>query len=149
MKDGRTALRPSTFLVIDQKPSGPGGYVRAVFTSMDAHPETSILNISQLRVVLERLDINEVAKRTIELAEDYMPGCAWLDSQGKVQYAETMSEVDGLMLCQATEVDPDSPDEVPFWVASWLDELYPDFADRLRDALAEATWGMGSAPEVE
>ena len=113
---------------------------------MDAHPETSILNISQLRVVLERLDINEVAKRTIELAEDYMPGCAWLDSQGKVQYAETMSEVDGLMLCQATEVDPDSPDEVPFWVASWLDELFPNIAERLRIALAEATWGTDSGP---
>lgn len=142
-------MRPSTFLVIDQKPSGPGGYVRALFTSMDAHHETTILNISQLRTSLERLDLNEVAKRTIELAEDYMPGCAWLDSQGNIHFAETMGDVDGLVLCQATEVDPDSPDEVPFWVASWLDELFPDIAERLRDALAGATWGTGSAPEPE
>ena len=134
-------------MVIDQKPSGPGGYVRALFTSMDAHHETSIFNISQLRVVLERLDLNEVATRTNELAEDYMPGCAWLDSQGGVQFAETMAEVEGLVLCSSREQHKDSPDEVPFGVASWLDELFPDIAERLRTALAEVTWGT-SAPEV-
>lgn len=51
------------------------------------------------------------------------------------------------MLCQAIEVDPDSPDDVPFWVAPWLDEIFPDIAERLRAVLAEATWG--SAPEVD
>lgn len=116
---------------------------------MDTNPETSIFNINQLRMSLEKLDLNEVAIRTVELAEDYMPGCAWLESQGEIHFAETMAEVVGLVLCQATEVDPDSPDEVPFWVASWLDELFPDIAERLRDALAGATWGTGSAPEPE
>jgi len=38
---------------------------------------------------------------------------------------------------------------IPFWVASWLDELFPDIAKRLRTALAEATWGNASAPEVD
>lgn len=131
------------------KPSGPGGYVRALFTSMDAHHETSIFNISQLRMSLEKLDLNEVAKRTIELAEDYMPGCAWLDSQGEIHIAETMGEVQGLVLCQATEVDEDSPNEVPYWVASWLDELFPGIAERLRTALDLASWGNDSAPEME
>jgi len=116
---------------------------------MDVNHETSIYDINQLRVVLERLDLNEVAKRTIELAEEYMPGCAWLDGQGEVDFAETMSEVDGLVLCHATEPDEDSPDEVPFWVASWLNELFADIAERLQTALAEATWGNDSAPEVE
>lgn len=114
---------------------------------MDADHEPSIFDISQLQAALERLDLNEVAKRTIELAEDYMPGCAWLDSQGEIHIAETMGEVQGLVLCQATEVDEDSPDEVPYWVASWQDAIFPDLAERLRTALAEATWS--SAPEVD
>ena len=116
---------------------------------MDAAHEPTIFNIDQLRVVLERLDLNEVGTRTIELAEEYMPGCAWLDSQGNIHYAETMSEVEGPVLCQGSEVAPDSPDEVPFWVASWLEEILPDIAERLQTALAEATCGNDSAPEVE
>lgn len=116
---------------------------------MDTHHETSIFNINHLRAALERLDLSEVAQRTIELAEDYMPGCAWLDSQGEIHFAETMGEVQGLVLCQATEFDEDSPDEVPFWVASWLDEILPDIAERLRTALAEATWSSETAPEVD
>lgn len=127
----------------------PEVWIDNQFTSMDAAHEPTIFNIDQLRAALELLDLNEVAIRTLELAEDYMPGAAWLDRQGKVHIAETMSQVDGLVLCQATEVDPDSPDEVPFWVASWLDELFPDIAKRLRTALAEAIWGSGSAPEVD
>lgn len=116
---------------------------------MDVAHESSIFNVTQLRGALEQLDLNEVATRTIELAEDYMPGCAWLDANGEIHFAETMGEVDGLVLCQAIKFDPDSPDEVPFWVASWLDELFPDIAKRLRTALAEATWGNASAPEME
>ncbi|MCC6402906.1 MAG: hypothetical protein IT207_02750 [Fimbriimonadaceae bacterium] len=115
---------------------------------MDANHESSIFNVTQLRGALEQLDLNEVATRAIELAEDYMPGCAWLDANGEIHFAETMSQVDGLVLCQATEVDPDSPDEVPFWVASWLDELFQDIAGALRTALALAV-GTGSAPEPE
>lgn len=128
---------------------GPGSLVYTLSTSMDAAHEPTIFNIDQLRIALERLDLNEVATRTIELAEDYMPGCAWLDSQGGVQFAETMGEVQVLVLCQAAEQDEDSPDEVPFWVAGWLDELFPDIAEQLRTQLALATWGNGSAPEVE
>jgi hypothetical protein len=116
---------------------------------MDAHHEISIFNFNQLRAALQKLDSSELAIRICQLAEDQMPGCAWLDNQGSVHFAETMSEVDGLMLCQATEVDPDSPDEVPFWVATWLDEIYPDIAERLKTALAIATWGTSSAPEVK
>lgn len=128
---------------------GPGRFVFNQFICMDAAHEPTIFNIDQLRVSLERLDLNEVAKRTLELAEEYMPGCAWLDGQGEVHFAETMAEVDSLVFCQGTEVDEDSPDEVSFWVASWLDALFPDIADRLRIALAEATWGSDSAPELE
>ncbi|MBX3110256.1 MAG: hypothetical protein KF743_13835 [Fimbriimonadaceae bacterium] len=116
---------------------------------MDANHETSIFSITQLRAALELLDLNEVATRTVELAEDYMPGCAWFDAKGEIQFAETMNLVEGVVLCQATEVDPDSPDEVPFWVTSWLDEIFPDIAERLRIALAIATWGTDSAPEPD
>lgn len=116
---------------------------------MDANHETSIFNITQLRAALELLDLNQVAIRTVELAEDYMPGCAWFDAKGEIQFAETMNQVEGVVLCQATEVDPDSPDEVPFWVASWLDEHFPGIAESLRTALALASWGNDSAPEME
>jgi hypothetical protein len=116
---------------------------------MDANHETSIFDINHLRAALDRLDLNEVATRTIELAEDYMPGCAWFDAKGEIRFAETMNQVEGVVLCQATEVDPDSPDEVPFWVASWLDDILPDIAERLRIALAIATWGTDSAPEPD
>jgi len=136
---------------------GPGGLVYNQFICMDANHETSIFNIKQLRTALEQLDLAEVATRTIELAEDYMPGCSFIDAQGNVQYGETLREIDGLVLCIATEADvcEDSDegserdvDEVPFWVASWLDEILPDIAERLRTALAEATWGSDSAPEA-
>lgn len=116
---------------------------------MDANYEVSIFKINQLRAALEKLDLNDVAQRTLELAEDYMPGCAWLDANGELHFAETMGEVGGLVLCLCHEEAQDSPDEVPFWVASWLDELFPDIAKRLRTALAEATWGNASAPEME
>ena len=149
-------------MVIDQKPiRGPGSCLYAWLTNMDANHETTIFNISQLHAALGRLDLDEVAKRTIELAEDYMPGCAWLDAQGNALYGETLREIEGLVLCMATEgetedeVDEDSDersegevDDVPFWVASWLDELFPDIAGALRAALALAV-GTGSAPDVD
>lgn len=140
-------MRPSNFIVTPAFPA-PESFICAYVISMHANRESSIFNINQLHAALEKLDLNEVAKRTLELAEDYMPGCAWLDANGEIRFAETMGEVDGLVLCQATEVDEDSPDEVPFWVASWLEELVPEIADRLRTALAEATWGT-SAPEPD
>lgn len=121
---------------------------------MDANHESSIFDINHLRAALERLDLNEVATRTVELAEDYMPGCSFVDAQGNVHYGETLQDIHGLVLSQATQVEGDEDleedsDEVPFWVASWLDEFLPDIAERLRTALAEATWGSNSAPEVE
>ena len=126
--------------------SGPGGFVYNLCASMDANQEPSIFNINLLRAALERLDLNDVAQRTLELAEDYMPGCAWLDANGELHFAETMAEVGGLVLCLCHEEAQDSPDEVPFWVASWLDELFPNIAERLRIALAEATWGTDLGP---
>lgn len=63
-------------------------------------PESNF-DVDALRAALERLDLADVARRTIEAAEDYMPGCAWLEASGVAHYAETMSEVDGLVLCQA------------------------------------------------
>lgn len=63
----------------------------------------SIFDVDALRAALGRLDLSEVASRTVELAEDHMPGCAWLDAAGALHFAETMSEVDGLVLCRAHE----------------------------------------------
>lgn len=80
----------------------------------------SIFNVDVLRAALGRLDLADVARRTVACAEDYMPGCAWLDAAGEVRFAETMSEVDGLVLCQAHE--PGDEDELYdcFWVGGWL-----------------------------
>lgn len=80
----------------------------------------SIFEVDALRAAFVRLDIAEVARGTVEAAEDHMPGCAWLDANGGVHFAETMSEVDGLMLCQAHEPDEDEELNDCYWVASWL-----------------------------
>lgn len=86
-----------------------------------------------------------------------MPGCSFIDAQGNVHFGETLHEFEGLVLCMATEgeVDEDSDEcsegevnDVPFWVASWLDEIFPDTAEGLRTALSEATWGT-SASDVD
>jgi len=96
----------------------------------------SILNVVVLRAVLERLDLAEVANVTITLAEDYMPGCSWLDERGEVHYAETMSEVDGLALCQVQEPDEDDELDDCFWVARWVREVgLEEVADRLESEL--------------
>ncbi len=150
MEDSRTA--PATVHPLGHRPEadcGPGSCLYAFLTSMDANREPSIFNISQLRTSLERLDLNEAAKRTIEIAEDYMPGCAWLNPNGEIHFAETMGGVEGLVLCSSREQNENSLDEVPFWVASWLDELFPGIAESLRTALALASWGNDSAPEME
>lgn len=99
----------------------------------------SILNIVVLRAVLGRLDLAEVARRTVELAEDYMPGCSWLDERGEVHYAETMSEVVGLVLCQVRE--PDEEDELDdcCWVGTWLRYVgLREAAEQLEAALMAA-----------
>lgn len=96
----------------------------------------SIFNVDVLRAALGRLDLPDLASRTVEVAEGYMLGCAWLDTTGEVHYAETMSEVDGLVLCQARE--PDDGDELDdcFWVGGWLRELgLAEFAERLEAEL--------------
>ncbi|MBX3109961.1 MAG: hypothetical protein KF743_12320 [Fimbriimonadaceae bacterium] len=84
---------------------------------------SSIFDVDALRAALGRLDAAEVARRTVELAEDNMPGCAWLDSSGDVQFAETMSEVGGLVLCQAHEPDDDDELDDCLWVAGWVREI--------------------------
>ncbi len=99
----------------------------------------SIFNVDALRAALGRLDLTEVARRTVEAAEDYMPGCAWLDATGEVHYAETMSEVEGLVLCQSTEQDPDDELDDCYWVAEWLREVgLEEVADRLESELAQS-----------
>lgn len=92
----------------------------------------SILNRDVLRAALRRLDLTEVARRTVEAAEDYMPGCAWLDAKGEVSFAETMAEVDGLVLCQArNSAEEDELDDC-YWVGGWLRELgLGEVAERL------------------
>lgn len=101
----------------------------------------SIFNHDVLKAALGRLDLAEVARRTVEVAEDYMPGCAWLDSAGIVHYAETLGEVEGLVLCQSTEQDLDDDSAIPFWVASWVTDFgFPDIAERLSHHLGTRVW---------
>lgn len=99
----------------------------------------SIFNLDVLRAALGRLDLAEVAKRTLELAEEQMPGCAWLDATGTLHFAETMSEVDGLVLCQVRELGEDEELADCIWVGGWLCELGLDeFAGRLGVELGTA-----------
>lgn len=105
----------------------------------------SILNRDVLRAALRRLDLTEVARRTVEAAEDYMPGCAWLDRTGEVHFAETMSEVDGLVLCQAREPDEDDEFDDCYWVGGWLGELELDeVAQRLEHELNQALGALSN-----
>lgn len=97
-----------------------------------------IFNLDSLRAALGRLDFAEVARQTLELAEDQMPGCAWLNSSGDVQFAETMSEVDGLVLCQAQEPDDDDELDDCYWVAGWVREVgFVKLAEQLESELTQ------------
>lgn len=101
----------------------------------------SIFDVDALRAAVEHLDLTEVARRTVEAAEVYLPGCAWLDATGEVRYAETTSEVDGLVLCQSTEQDPDDDSSIPFWVASWVVDLgFFELAEELTQQLGMRVW---------
>ena len=59
--------------------------------------------------------------------------------------------VEGLVLCQAVEIDEESLDEVPFcWIAEWLAVAgLQDIGEQLRNELAIATWGDETAPESD
>jgi len=99
----------------------------------------SIFDVDALKAALGRLDLAEVARRTLEVAEDYMPGCAWLDAAGAVRFAETMSEVDGLVLCQARETDEGDELDDCYWVAGWVREVgLEEVADRLESELIQS-----------
>ncbi|MBX3108942.1 MAG: hypothetical protein KF743_07160 [Fimbriimonadaceae bacterium] len=99
----------------------------------------SIFNVDVLKAALGRLDLAEVARRTVEVAEDYMPGCAWLDPAGDLQFAETMSEVDGLVLCQAHEPEEEDELDDSYWVAGWVREVgLLEVAERLESELTQA-----------
>ncbi len=98
-----------------------------------------IFDVGALRVAIWRLDLADVASRTVEVAEGYMPGCAWLDTTGEVHYAETVSEVDGLVLCQAREPDADDELDDCYWVGRWVREVgLEEVADRLESELAQS-----------
>ena len=74
-----------------------------------------------------------------------MPGCAWLGATGDVHYAETMSELDGLVLCQAHEPDEDDELDECYWVGGWLRELGLDeVAERLEHELRQALAQLSS-----
>lgn len=103
-------------------------------------PDT-IFDLDALGAALGRLDLVEVARRTVEVAEVYMPGCAWLGANGVVHYAETLGEVEGLVLCQSTEQDPDDDSAIPFWVAAWVTDLgFPELAEQLSQHLGTRVW---------
>lgn len=104
---------------------------------------SSIFDIEALRTALRRLDPPEVARRTVEAAEEYMPGCAWLDAAGEVRFAETMSEVDGLVLCQAREAEEEGELDDCYWVGGWLRELgLGEVAERLEAELKQGLAGL-------
>lgn len=109
----------------------------------------SIFDVEALRAALGCLDLSEVARRTVEAAEDYMPGCAWLDEQGVVHYAETLSEVDGLIFCQAHEPDEDYELDDCYWVGCWLREVgLGKVAERLEVELRQALAGISEKPRT-
>ena len=89
---------------------------------MDQPQFETIFDFINLRATLQVMDFHEVAQRVLDLAEGDMPGCAWLDIKGIVHYAETMSEVEGLVLCMATRLATDESEE-PFWIATWLVQI--------------------------
>lgn len=104
-----------------------------------------IFNVDALRAALGRLDLADVARRTVECAEDYMPGCAWLDADGEVRYAETMSEVDGLVLSQAREAETEDEFDDCSWVGGWLRELgLGEVAERLEAELNQALGALSN-----
>lgn len=103
----------------------------------------SIFDVDALRAALGRLDLAEVARGTVDAAEEYMPGCAWLDATGVLHFAETMSEVDGLVLCQAREAEEEGELDDCYWVGGWLRELgLGEVTERLQAELDQAVAGL-------
>ena len=87
-----------------------------------------LFNTNSIRRTVEGLDWTEVARKTLEMAEEYMPGAAFIGNNGAVEYAETMGEVDGLLLCMAREIqdeDEGEADDLPFELGSWVAAVSP------------------------
>ncbi len=96
----------------------------------------SIFNVNTLKHALENLNITDVVRRTLELADDDAPGYAWLDSSGKIQLTESAREIDGLVFFEAWEPCSEFRYEENFRIAKWIHEIgFTDFEIRLRVAL--------------
>jgi hypothetical protein len=102
---------------------------------VEPNPFKSIFNVNALQDVLNNLDLTDVVQRTMALADDESPAYAWLDAAGEIQLAESAREIDGLVLFQVKEYNPESC-EVNFKIATWIHEIgLVDFESLLRSAL--------------
>jgi hypothetical protein len=96
----------------------------------------SIFNVNALESALGNLDITDVVRRTIVLADDDSPGYAWLDASGQIQFSESPREIDGLVFFEVCEPSSEIRNEETFRIAKWIREIgFTDYEIRLRVAL--------------
>ncbi len=115
-------------------------FVRFFLTLMERSSLNTIFNVKALHEALKALDLNDVIRRTLALADDDSPGYAWLDVTGKIYLAESPSEIDGLILFEVKTNNPAFPKEVPFHISSWVLELgLTDFRNHLQGLLESET----------
>jgi hypothetical protein len=116
---------------------------------MEPSSPNTIFNVKALHEALKALDITNVVQRTMALADDESPAYAWLDSAGRFQLAESAREIDGLLLFQVSEYDPEFG-HVNYHIAPWLKEIgLLDFHDKLRSILNQEITSGESALESE
>lgn len=89
---------------------------------------------------LGKLNFQEFAKELFSRANIDEPVSAFLDSNCKISFAETMAEVDGALLATAWHVDPEWSNRTDwFSLSSWLPKTIPSRIDEFENALeAEA-----------
>jgi hypothetical protein len=80
----------------------------------------SIFNVKALKHALENLNLPDVVRRTIALADDDSPGYAWLDASGQIQFSESPREIDGLVFFEVCEPSSEIRNEETFRIAKWI-----------------------------
>jgi hypothetical protein len=116
---------------------------------VEPNPYELILNVNALQDALINLDLTDLVRQTRALADDNSSAYAWLDSAGRIQIAESVREIDGLILFQVSEPNPEFSDQ-NYHIPGWVKELgLLEFHENLRSVLTDVAVPAIPASEEE